>query len=360
VTGRAGGGSRSGGTGGAGGRGASGRGSTGGGRSGAGGGRDGGRATGGGRGGASGGGRDGAGDRGAGAAGGRGAGRGQGAAGREPGRDPRAGGRRQAGGAGAPGQYRSARAGAAPRRELGGEQVEGRQAVLELLKARKRAVREVVFSGVVEPAPILDAITAAAEAAHVPVRILPKARFDELAITDAPQGVFARADGVAHVDLDDLLERPRSLLLALDGVTDPHNLGAILRVADGAGVAGVILPRNRSVLVTPTVMKAAAGAVEHVPMALVPGIATAVQRAKDAGVWVIGLDERGGTDVFALDPPSDRVLLVLGAEGAGLARLVRERCDVLARIPMRGKLASLNVATAGALVTYLVADKLKR
>jgi 23S rRNA (guanosine2251-2'-O)-methyltransferase len=231
--------------------------------------------------------------------------------------------------------------------------------VRELLSARRRRVREVVFSGAVEPAPILDEITALAEKANVTVRILPKARFDDLAVTESPQGVFARAEPVEPYDLDDLVERPRSLLLALDGVTDPHNLGAILRVAEGAGVTGVILPRNRSVLLTPTVTKAAAGAVEHVPIALAPGIATAVARARDAGVWVVGLDERGTTDVFAVDPPTDRVMLVLGAEGAGLARLVRERCDLLARVPMRGKLASLNVATAASLATYVIAQRLR-
>ncbi|MCB0955839.1 MAG: RNA methyltransferase, partial [Ilumatobacter sp.] len=140
-----------------------------------------------------------------------------------------------------------------------------------------------------------------------------------------------------------------------DGVTDPGNLGALLRCCDGAGVQGVVLPRHRAVHVTPTVAKAAAGAAEHVPMALVGGLPTALARMKEAGIWVVGLDDEADRSLFDLgDLASDGICLVLGAEGAGLSRLVRERCDLIVSIPMRGRLSSLNVSAAAALAVYEV------
>ena len=143
-------------------------------------------------------------------------------------------------------------------------------------------------------------------------------------------------------------------LLAADGVTDPGNLGALLRSAECAGVTGVVLPKHRAVHVTPTVTKAAAGAVEYLPMALVGGLPTALRQLRDAGVWVIGLDMGGDTDLFDLEVADQPVCLVLGAEGKGLSRLVRERCDAVAGIPLLGQLASLNVSAAGALACFEV------
>ena len=139
-------------------------------------------------------------------------------------------------------------------------------------------------------------------------------------------------------------------------MTDPGNLGAILRSCDGAGVDGVLVPRHRAVHVTPTVAKASAGAIEHVPIALVPGLPSTLARLRDEGVWVVGLDDAAERSLFELgDLATERVCLVLGAEGAGLSRLVRDRCDVLVSIPMNGRVESLNVAAAAALATYEVA-----
>ena len=145
-------------------------------------------------------------------------------------------------------------------------------------------------------------------------------------------------------------------LVAVDGVTDPGNLGAIIRSCDGAGVDGVLLPRHRAVHVTPTVAKASAGAVEHVPMALVGGLPATLTRLRDAGIWVVGLDDAADRSLFDLgDLAAEGICLVLGAEGAGLSRLVRERCDLIVSIPMRGRLGSLNVSAAAALATYEIA-----
>ena len=225
----------------------------------------------------------------------------------------------------------------------------------EALTARRRRMKEVWLAGDLEPAPILDEIIGLARDSGVAVKLTP--RIDSIARTDSHQGVVARGDPLPVAVDDDLLADPNAFLIALDGVTDPQNLGAIMRSAESAGATGILLPRRRTVHITPAVTKAAAGAIEHLPIALVPGIPALLQRATQAGVWTVGLDERGTTDLFDLDLGPAGVLLVLGAEGKGLARLARERCDVIARIPMRGRLASLNVAAAGTLACYEVARR---
>jgi 23S rRNA (guanosine2251-2'-O)-methyltransferase len=206
-----------------------------------------------------------------------------------------------------------------------------------------------------KPAAILDEIADLARAARAPVRLT--AHLETIARTEVPQGVVARADPLPAAVDDDLLAAPDAFLLALDGVTDPHNLGAVLRSAEGAGATGILLPRRRSVHVTPAVTKAAAGAIEHLPIALVSGIPATLERARRAGVWSVGLDERGDAGLFSFELGTERVLLTLGGEGRGLARLTRERCDVVLRIPMLGRLTSLNVASAAALVCYEVARR---
>jgi len=214
------------------------------------------------------------------------------------------------------------------------------------------------MAGDLEPAPILTEIMERAERAGVPVRMTP--RLDSLARTEASQGVVAKADPLPVAIDDELLADPAAFIVAVDGVTDPRNLGAILRSAEGAGVTGLLLPRRRSVHVTPAVTKAAAGAVERIPIALVPGIPSTLDRARRAGVWTIGLDERGETDLFDLELGPEPVLLLVGSEGRGLSRLARERCDLIVRIPMLGHLESLNVAAAATLACYEIARRRPR
>lgn len=249
------------------------------------------------------------------------------------------------------------------RRGLGGEQVEGRQAVAELLAARRRAVIDVWMAQELDPAPILDRIEKLAAEARVPVRRVSRSRLDTVASSDAPQGVLAHARPLPEADLDDLCRPPAALgappfLLAVDGVTDPHNLGALLRSAEAAGATGAVLPRHRAVHVTPTVAKAAAGAVERVPMAIVAGIPAALARAKELGCWVVGLAGDGDQSLFdGLAVADEAVVLVVGAEGAGLSRLARARCDLVVSIPMKGRLPSLNVSAAGALALFEVSRR---
>ena len=242
---------------------------------------------------------------------------------------------------------------------LGGEQVEGRQAVRELLLAGRRKVREIVMASELLDDEAVADIVGLARHHRVTITPVSNSKLDFQARTEAPQGVIAFAAPLPEADINDLV-RGRGgrapFLVAIDGVTDPGNLGAILRNCDGAGVDGVLVPRHRAVHVTPTVAKASAGAVEHVPIALVGGLPTTLAMLRDRHIWVVGLDDAADRSLFELgDLATDGICLVLGAEGAGLSRLVRERCDVVVSIPMRGRISSLNVSAAAALATYEVA-----
>lgn len=289
--------------------------------------------------------------------------------GTKKGRAPRAAGARTSGtrSGGAPRSSGASRGGGrgdarAPRpdkRELGGTQVEGRQAVREMLIAQRRRVFEILMSNDLDESDVVADILELANAQRVPVRRVPRREIERVARSEAPQGIVAMAAGLPEVDLGDLIRvRPGKrapFVVAIDGVTDPGNLGAILRSCDGAGVDGVILPRHRAVHVTPTAAKSAAGAAEYVPMAIVGGLPTALKQMKEAGMWIVGLHDAADKSIFELgDLANEPLCVVMGAEGPGLSRLVRERCDVLLSIPMHGSLSSLNVSAATALATYEV------
>lgn len=241
---------------------------------------------------------------------------------------------------------------------LGGDQVEGRHAVHELLLAGRRRVREVILEAGLEDAEILGEIIDLADEAKVPIREVSPGRFEAVARTGSHQGVVALAAPLPQTGLARMVSGPPTpFLVVVDGVTDPGNLGALLRTAECAGVTGVVLARHRAASITPTVTKAAAGAVEHVPMCQVPGIPTAIGELRDAGVWTVGLDVVADTDIADLAVAADPLALVVGAEGRGLSRLAAERCDVLATIPMYGRLNSLNVAAAAAVACFTIARR---
>ena len=241
---------------------------------------------------------------------------------------------------------------------LGGEQIEGRQAIRELLIGQKRKIKEIWFAADLDDAPIIADIEELAHAARVPVLEVPRRTLEEKARSEAPQGVLAFAAPIEEHPFGEMLKTKNGVkpfLVAIDGVTDPGNLGAILRCCDAAGVTGVLLPKHRAVHVTPTVAKASAGAVEHVPMTLVSGLPTAIGQMRDKGIWVVGLDDASGETLFDIGKlATDGICLVLGAEGAGLSRLVKERCDSVVGIPMMGQVSSLNVSAAAALAVYEV------
>ncbi|MDE0666161.1 MAG: 23S rRNA (guanosine(2251)-2'-O)-methyltransferase RlmB [Acidimicrobiaceae bacterium] len=242
---------------------------------------------------------------------------------------------------------------------LGGNQVEGRQAVRELLLAGRRRTRSVMLARGLDPAPIVEHIVELAREQRASVREVSRSELDATARTESPQGVVALADPLPEADLADLVGDRAGVpfLLALDGITDPGNFGAVLRTAECAGVTGVVLPRHRSARITPTVAKAAAGAIEHLRFAVVPGMPSALRTLSSHHVWTVGLDAAGPRPLHELELSGERVALVLGSEGRGLSRLVAQRCDVLASIPLRGTLGSLNVAAAAAVACFEIARR---
>jgi len=201
----------------------------------------------------------------------------------------------------------------------------------------------------------LAAVVAACKQAGVRVRQEAREQLTQVAGTPAHQGVVALVRPQEALAIEDLYEPLREgsarLVLALDGVEDPQNLGALLRVADGAGVDGVVLTERRSAPLSPVAVKASAGAAEHLRIARVVNLVRALEDLKEQNLWIVGLDERGTTDYDQFDLTGNLVL-VLGREGAGLHDLVKRTCDHLLRIPMAGGVSSLNVSTAGAVVLY--------
>ncbi len=200
----------------------------------------------------------------------------------------------------------------------------------------------------------LERVVELCRAAGIRVTQESRETLSRLAKTEMHQGVLAVVRERKFLAIEDLLAGEKDgfrFFLALDGVEDPHNLGALLRTAEGAGVDGVILPERRSAPVTGTVAKTSAGASEHVRIARVTNLVRSLEQMKARNVWVLGLDERGSPDYTDFDFKTDCVL-VLGREGAGLHDLVKKTCDHLLRIPMAGMVSSLNVSVAGAVVMY--------
>jgi 23S rRNA (guanosine2251-2'-O)-methyltransferase len=229
----------------------------------------------------------------------------------------------------------------------------GINAVTESLKARGRAFQWVGMAK--ERHDIrLQRLIEDCRRLSVPVRFLQRTELDRMAGNAAHQGVVAVTSAKQYSDLDDVVGAKRgeySLVVVLDGVEDPHNLGAILRTADAAGADGVVIPERRSAAVTGTVTKTSAGASEYLPIAKVTNIARTVEELKGRNLWTVGLDEHGSQTYDALDYKMD-CALVLGAEGKGLHDLVKRKCDFLVSIPMLGNVPSLNVSVAAAVVLY--------
>ncbi len=231
----------------------------------------------------------------------------------------------------------------------------GIHAVEEALKSRGRAFEYVAIARDRKDAKLQKIIDACREAG-ISVRFENREQLNRMAKTATHQGVVAVAAQKKYIDLDDVLSQRRAqhaFVLVLDGVEDPHNLGALLRTADAAGADGVVIPERRAVGVNATVVKSSAGAAEHVPVAKVTNIARTIEELKEKNIWVVGLDERGEKFYDEIDYKMD-CAIVLGAEGHGLHDLVRKKCDFLVKIPMQGAVPSLNVSVAGAVVMYEV------
>jgi 23S rRNA (guanosine2251-2'-O)-methyltransferase len=219
--------------------------------------------------------------------------------------------------------------------------------VAEALRAGNPLERIMIAQGA--GGPRLQEIIDLARRASVPVRFEPRAALDKLASSAAHQGVVALGAARKYADLDSVASS--QMLVVLDGVEDPHNLGAIVRTAHAAGAGAVIIPERRAVGVTDVVGKAAAGALEHLPVVRVTNINRTLEELKERGMWIYGLDERGTTDYDQVEY-AERSVLVLGGEGKGLHEQVRKHCDLLVRIPLAGKISSLNVSVATGIVLF--------
>lgn len=236
----------------------------------------------------------------------------------------------------------------------GTEILYGRNSVLETLRASRRSFEEVLIAEGLASDPRLDEIEKAARREGVKLREVPRRELDRLA--DHHQGVAVRASEFPYSSFGEILQAAAHsdqapLLLILDSIQDPQNLGSLLRTAEAVGVDGILLPRRRAASVTAAVVSASSGASEHLPIAR-ENLAASITTLKEEGYWVAGLERAAGAvrlDVADLSPP---LAVVVGHEGQGLRRLVRERCDYLIEIPMRGRIGSLNAAIAGSLVLY--------
>ena len=233
----------------------------------------------------------------------------------------------------------------------------GRQPVRETLRAGRRQVFKLVVAQGIKRAEVVGQVLALAEQAGVPVQMVNRRELDKLGGEVNHQGLAAEVSCYPYVDLAEPLEASRELgtppfLLLLDHVQDPQNLGSLLRTAEAAGVHGVVIPGRRAAGVTPAAVRASAGAAEQVRVAQVTNLVRAMERLKADGVWMAGLEAAPGAQLYTEADLRGPLGLVVGSEGQGLARLVRETCDYLIRLPMLGQVESLNAAVAGAITLY--------
>ncbi len=234
------------------------------------------------------------------------------------------------------------------------DKLEGRNSVLEALKAGRSINKIIVSKGEREGS--IKQILSLARENKVIVQELDRTNLDKISSTHAHQGVIAFVAIKEYVEIEDILkiaedkgEQP--FLIILDEITDPYNLGSILRTADSVGAHGVIIPRRRAVGLTTAVSKASAGAIEYVPVARVTNISQTMDELKKKNIWVVGTDSTGEKAYFEADLKGP-IALVIGSEGAGMGKLIAENCDFVVNIPMKGSITSLNAAVAGSVVMY--------
>jgi 23S rRNA (guanosine2251-2'-O)-methyltransferase len=237
----------------------------------------------------------------------------------------------------------------------------GRQAVVETLRAGRRKVFKLfVAENVQDKGTLAESLSLAARQG-VPVQHVPRAQLDKLNL--GHQGIAAEVGGYPYTDLDAILSAGKNregrqptplLVLVLDCVQDPQNLGTLLRTAEAAGVDGVIFPEHRAASITPAVVNASSGAVEHLRVARVTNVTNSLKALQEADVWIAGLEFVPEAQLYTQADLTGALALVVGSEGQGMSRLVKETCDFIIRLPMYGKVGSLNVAVAGSIALYEV------
>ena len=232
--------------------------------------------------------------------------------------------------------------------------VEGRNAVLELLNSDRDINKIFVQSG--ERHGSINKIIAVAKENKVVVTEVEKSKLDFMSKTKNHQGVIAVVPPFNYCEVEDILDFAKSknedaFILLLDGIEDPHNLGSIIRTAETAGVHGIIIPKRRTVTVNSTVAKVSAGAVEHMKIARVNNITETIRKLKENGLWIIGTDGEARTLYYNQDLKGD-IAIIIGSEGFGMSRLVKENTDMLVKIPMKGKITSLNASVSAGIIIY--------
>ncbi len=232
--------------------------------------------------------------------------------------------------------------------------IEGKNAVTEAIRAGRPLDKVFLVRGSADRA--LAFIASSAKAAGVPVTECDRRKLDAMSATGAHQGVVAVAAAREYCTLEDILDRADALgqapfVVVCDGLEDPRNLGAVIRCAECAGAHGVVIGKHRSAGLTAAADKASAGAAEHMLVARVPNLAAALQTMKDRGLWIYGAEAGGGSPLWKTDMRGP-ICLVIGSEGAGMSRLVREACDFVMDIPLMGKVNSLNASAAAAVLLY--------
>lgn len=233
-------------------------------------------------------------------------------------------------------------------------QLEGRNAVQEALRSGRALDKVFIAAGDTDRN--LSRLAGEARQAGAVVVPVDRRKLDQMSVTHAHQGIIAQAAAHTYATLDEVLEAARAkgeapLLVVCDELSDPHNLGAILRSAECAGAHGVVIPKRRSVGLTPVVAKASAGAVEYMPVVRVANIPTALKELQEKGVWVYGTAADGEKELYEADLKGPTAI-VIGNEGEGMGRLVRQTCDVLVRVPMKGRISSLNASATAAILLY--------
>jgi 23S rRNA (guanosine2251-2'-O)-methyltransferase len=233
-----------------------------------------------------------------------------------------------------------------------GEHICGVHAVYEALTAERQPIERIHIAREAQSGKIREILELARERG-VPVRKEERVVLDRLARGEVHQGIVAISGEVGYADFEVLFKKDKPLIVVLDEVEDPHNLGAVIRTAEACGVSGIVVPERHSAPLSATVVKASAGASAHIPVVRVKNLANVIDEMKERGVWVVGVDTAGTQEWTNFDYRGP-IALVLGGEHRGLRRLVRQHCDALVRLPMLGKIASLNISVAAGVVLYEV------
>jgi len=237
------------------------------------------------------------------------------------------------------------------------EYIYGRNAVRECLRARRRHIHKLMLAQGIKPGPTVEEIIHTAQKYNIPVETVPRQRLKKLG--SGNQGIALETGRFPTFDLSDLILHAQAqpeppFLLALDHIEDPHNVGALLRTAEAVGAHGIIIPNRRAAGITPTVVNTSAGAAEHHRVAIVPNLAQALNTLKREDMWVVGVEKSARAQLYHQTDLTMPLVLVLGNEGKGLSHRIKQVCDLLISIPMRGNIESLNASVAGGLALYEV------